>query len=116
MASAAALPAAGMASAVERDWIEGDPRSQLPVVVLDSDVAGTYAMDHDLCSVFMSRGFLRFRRGRVTRFDYPGAEPLDPGLGRIRPWTFVNTINHRGQMVGSAFVPAGARPRPVHHD
>jgi hypothetical protein len=130
MATAAALPAAGMTAASGRAGIEGDPRSQLPVFVLDKgrytvfdapreganefvdvnargDVAGTYTMDLDETgSEFMSRGFLRDRRGRVTLFDYPGAEPVDPGPGRIRPRTFVNKINNRGQIVGNAFVPA----------
>jgi hypothetical protein len=130
MATAAALFAASMTAAADRDRVEGDPRSQLPVFVLDkgrytvfdapgeganelvdinsrSDVAGTYTMDLDETgSEFMSRGFLRDRRGRVTRFDYPGAEPADPGPGRIRPRTFVNKINNRGQIVGNAFVPA----------
>jgi hypothetical protein len=130
MATAAALPAAGMAAAADRDRIEGEPRSQLPVFVLDKgrytvfdapreganelvdvnargDVAGTYTMDLDETgSEFTSRGFLRDRRGRVTLFDYPGAEPVDPGPARIRPRTFVNKINNRGQIVGNAFVPA----------
>jgi hypothetical protein len=130
MATIAALAVAGMAAAADRDRIDGDPRSQVPVFVLDKgrytvfdapreganefvdvnargDVAGTYTMDLDETgSEFMSRGFLRDRRGRVTLFDYPGAEPADPGPGRIRPRTFVNKINDRGQVAGNAFVPA----------
>jgi hypothetical protein len=130
MATAAAVSAAGIGGAADRDRIEGDPRSQLPVFVLDKgsytvfdapgeganelvdvsargDVAGTYTTDLDETgSEFVSRGFLRDRRGRVTLFDYPGAEPVDPGPGRIRPRTFVNKVNKRGQVVGNAFVPA----------
>jgi hypothetical protein len=127
---ALAVAGSALAVAAERDRIEGDPRSQLPVFVLDKgrytvfdgpeeganelvdvnargDVAGTYTMDLDETgSQFMSRGFLRDKRGRVTLFDYPGAEPADPTPGLIRPRTFVNKINDRGQIVGNAYVPA----------
>jgi hypothetical protein len=54
-------------------------------------VAGGYIDAQD-----RRRGFVRDKRGRVTLFDYPGAERR----------TFVNKINDLGQIVGNAFVPA----------
>jgi hypothetical protein len=116
--AAAALVASSAATAAARDQLGGDPRSQVPVFVLEKgrfttfdapgdqanelvdvnvrgQVAGTY-IDAD----GSNRGFLRDKRGRVAPFEYPGATG-----------TFVNKVNDRGQIVGNAKVTETGDPK-----
>jgi hypothetical protein len=115
----AALLAAGAGAASDGDRRPGgNPRSPVPVFVLDKggfttfdppgtqgnevvdinvrgQVAGTF-IDRD----GTNRGFVRNKHGRVKQFEYPGARA-----------TFVNKINDRGQIVGNAFVPTPSEPQ-----
>lgn len=109
--TATAALAGGLSAAASPDRAGAAPASSGPVFVLDKgrysafdppdgisgnefvdlndrgQVAGTY-VDAKTGS---SRGFLRERSGRFTRFDLPGARQ-----------TYVAEINDRGQIVGTA--------------
>jgi hypothetical protein len=107
---AAMLIAAGAAAASDRDRRQGgDPRSKVPVFVLEKgrfavfdapgtganeladindrgQVAGTY-----IDAAGANRGFVRDGRGRLTVFSVPGANQ-----------SYVVKINDRGQVAGNA--------------